>query len=405
MAPTLKEQLSAARKAASDYLKTLEAKGNDVTAEELAHAKSLGDTASELAGKVERTAELKSLTAGLTGADETVDDDRPARSLGEHFAKHAADTLRAKRGQKGFSVTAPEFKAATDAQSIPTVVAPAVTTIDTNIVTGVRRRLTVADLLGTETISGNALTYFIEGALEGDFSTVAELGKKPQLHYGDPTPVTEALTKIAGFLKESDEILEDVPWLVSAINNRLLYQLALTEENQLLSGVGTGTNLRGLLNRSGVQTVASANKTDNADALFRAITAVAQNGGLDADGIVLNPADYQTLRLAKDGNGQYFGGGFFAGEYGQGGIIQQPPVWGLRTVVTPAIAAGTALVGAYGQAASVIRKGGVRVDTTNTDVDDFEYNRVTVRAEERLALAVRRPSAFAKVTFSSAAAA
>lgn len=405
MAPTLKEQLSAARKAASDYLKTLEAKGNDVTAEELAHAKSLGDTASDLAGKVERTAELKSLTAGLTGADEVPADDRPARSLGEHFAKHAGTELAQSRGRKNLSVSAPEYKAATDSQSIPTVVAPAVTTIDTNIVTGVRRRLTVADLLGTETISGNALTYFIEGALEGDFATVAELGHKPQLHYGDPTPVTEALSKIAGFLKESDEIQQDVPWLVSAINNRLLYQLALTEENQLLAGSGTGTNLRGLLNRSGVQTVAAANKTDNADALFRGITAVLQNGGLDADGIVINPADYQTLRLAKDGNQQYYGGGFFAGEYGQGGIIQQPPVWGLRTVVTPAIAAGTALVGAYGQAASVIRQGGVTVETTNSDVDDFQYNRVTIRAEERLALAVRRPAAFAKVTFSSAAAA
>jgi HK97 family phage major capsid protein len=402
---TLKEQLSAARKAASDFIKTLEADGHEVTVEELAQAKSLTDTATELAAKVERTGELKGFMSAVSGADEVAPDDRPARSLGEHVAKHAGAELAKSRGHKGFAVTAPEFKAATDPQAIPAVTAPATTTIDTNIVTGVRRRLTVADLLGTETISGNALTYFIEGALEGDFATVAELGKKPQLHYADPTPVTEALTKIAGFLKESDEILEDVPWLVSAINNRLLYQLALTEENQLLSGSGTGTNLRGLLNRSGVQTVAAANKTDNADALFRGITAVLQNGGLDADGIVMNPADYQTLRLAKDGNQQYYGGGFFAGEYGQGGIIQQPPVWGLRTVVTPAIAAGTALVGAFGQAASTIRKGGVRVDTTNTDVDDFEYNRVTVRAEERLALAVRRPAAFAKVTFSSAAAA
>lgn len=402
---TLKEQLAAAKKDAREFIDGLKADGHEVTDDELAEARTKSGLVTELEGKIARTGELKSFMDNVSGADETPKDDRPAKSLGAHFAKHASGELREKRGQKGFSVTAPEFKSATDPQAIPTVVAPATTTIDTNIVTGVRRRLTVADLLGTETISGNALTYFIEGALEGDFATVAELGKKPQLHYGDPTPVTEALAKIAGFLKESDEILEDVPWLVSAIDNRLLYQLALTEENQLLSGSGTGTNLRGLLNRSGVQVVTSANKTDNADALFRAITAVAQNGGLDADGIVINPSDYQTLRLAKDGNGQYFGGGFFAGEYGQGGIIQQPPVWGLRTVVTPAIAAGTALVGAYGQAGSVIRKGGVRVDTTNTDVDDFQYNRVTVRAEERLALAVRRPAAFAKVTFSSAAAA
>ncbi|MBP1241738.1 HK97 family phage major capsid protein [Frigoribacterium sp. PvP120] len=399
----LKEQLAAARKDASEFIAKLKADGHEVTDDELAEARTKSDLVTNLVAKVERQDALKGFST-VTAVDEDPQEKAPARTLGEHFAKAVGDTLRVARGQKGFSVSAPEFKAATDAQSIPTVVAPALTTIDTNIVTGVRRRLTVADLLGSETISGNALTYFVEGALiEGGFANVAELGKKPQLHFGDPTPVTEALAKIAGFLKESDEILEDVPWLVSAINNRLLYELGLNEENQLLSGTGTGGNIRGLLNRSGVQVVASANRTDNADAVFRAITAVSLNGGIEADGLVINPADYQTLRLSKDGNGQYFGGGFFAGEYGQGGIVQQPPVWGLRTVVTPAIAAGTALVGAYGQAASVIRKGGVRVETTNSDVDDFEYNRVTIRAEERLALAVRRPAGFAKVTFSSVA--
>jgi HK97 family phage major capsid protein len=400
---TLKEQLAEARKSASDFIKTLEADGHEVTAEELAQAKSLTDAATELAGKVERADALKAFTVAATGADETPADERPAKSLGEHYVKSAFETLKGRRGQKGLSVGAPEFKAATDPQTIPASIGPALTQIDTTIVTGVRRQLVVADLLGTETISGNALTYFVEGALEGDFTTVAELGKKPQLHFADPTPVTEALKKIAGFIKESDEIQDDAPWLVSAINGRLLYQLQLMEENQLLSGDGAGNNLRGILNRSGIQTVAAANNTDNADAIFRAMTAVSLNGGLPADGVVINPADYQTLRLAKDANNQYYGGGFFAGEYGNGGITAQPPIWGLRTVVTPAIAAGTALVGAYGQAASVIRKGGVRVDTTNSDVDDFEYNRVTVRAEERLALAVRRPAAFAKVTFSSSA--
>jgi HK97 family phage major capsid protein len=398
---TLKEQLAAARKDAGEYIAKLKAQ-DEVSDDELAEAKKKSDLVTELQAKSDRQVALKGFDT-VGPVDETPEVKAVARSLGEHVVKAVGDNMRAARGQKGFSVSAPEFKAATDAQTIPTVVAPALTTIDTNIVIGTRRRLTVADLLGSETISGNALTYFVEGALEGDFATVAELGKKPQLHFGDPTPVTEALAKIAGFLKESDEILEDVPWLISAINNRLLYQLGLVEENQLLSGSGTGGNIRGLLNRSGVQVVAAANRTDNADALFRAITAVGLNGGIEADGLVINPADYQTLRLAKDANNQYYGGGFFAGEYGQGGIVQQPPVWGLRTVVTPAIAAGTALVGAYGQAASVIRKGGVRVETTNSDVDDFEYNRVTVRAEERLALAVRRPAGFAKVTFSAAA--
>ena len=41
---------------------------------------------------------------------------------------------------------------------------------------------------------------------------------------------------------------------------------------------------------------------------------------------------------------------------------------------------------------------GLRVDTTTTDSDGWSNNRIAVRVEERLALAVYRPAAFCKVT-------
>ena len=47
------------------------------------------------------------------------------------------------------------------------------------------------------------------------------------------------------------------------------------------------------------------------------------------------------------------------------------------------------------------RKGGVRVEATNTHADNFTNNKVTVRAEERVALAVRYPAAFVKVGLAS----
>lgn len=383
------------------------AKGREFTDAEMQDIEAKSAEAADLKARIERAEKSSALLDAIGGApdaEETVDVPAArAKSLGEHFVKELGEErLKGHRVTKGSTVAASEFKAAGDTHVLPSSIGPALTTVDTNIVTGNRRRLTVADLLGSETISGNAITYFVEGALEGDFAGVAENGQKPQLHFGDPTPVTEALKKIAGFIKESDEILEDAPWLVSAIDSRLLYQLGLREENQLLAGDGTGQNLTGLLNRSGLQTETSANRTDNADSLFRAITKVQTGSGLDADGLVINPLDYQALRLTKDANGQYFGGGFFAGSYGQGGIIEQPPVWGLPTVVTPAIPQGTALVGAYSVAASVIRKGGVRVESTNSNDDDFTNNRITIRAEERLQLAARRPSGFVKVTLSSA---
>lgn len=409
------QQRAAAYKAAQDVIDAAKAADRDLTADEQSTVEA-------------RIAEVKAFDEQIAGARkshdllksfETMRVDEPegvppvgsdagttaAKSLGEHFVKHAFDRMVQVKGVRGASVAAPEFeaKAAADTHTVGgwAVGAPWVTDLDRSIVQGYRTPLTVASLLGAGAISGNAISYLVEGAREGDFTTVAEGAGKPQFHYTNPTPVTEALKKIAGFIKLTDEFIEDVPFLVSEINNRLLYDLALFEEMQLLTGTGTGTNLLGLLNRS-VQTEASAGRADNADAVFRALTKISTATGLAADGIVINPIDYQAFRLATDANGQYYGGGFFAGQYGQGGVPQQPPLWGQRTVVTPNIAAGTVLVGAFGTAATLYRKGGIRVESTNSNVDDFTNNLVTIRAEERIALAVRRPLAFVKVTLSAA---
>jgi len=399
---TPEEKRAAALRAAQDVIAKAKTEARDLTVEEVADLDTKNAEITEIDASIQRSRKSAAIVqafSGLGANEDTPVADSQAKSLGEFVAKSIGAELKGKKGSR-VSVSTPEFKAASDVQSTYAAILPALTTVDTNIVIGVRRRLTVADLLGTETISGNSLTYFIEGALEGAPTSVGQGGHKPQIHYGDLTPVTESLMKIAAFLKESDEIIEDAPWLASAINGRLVYNLGVVEEDQLLGGAGGGYDLTGILHRA-IQSVTSAALTDDADSIFRATTKVFTGSGLQADGLVINPSDYQTLRLMKDGNEQYYGGGFFQGQYGQGGIVEQPPVWGLRTVVTPAIPKGTALVGAFKQAASVIRKGGVRVEVVNTNDTDFEYNRVTVRAEERLALAVRVPFGFCKVTLVS----
>jgi HK97 family phage major capsid protein len=326
-----------------------------------------------------------------------------AATIGEHFAKSGAlDQMKANIGRKGYSVAAPEWngpaKAATDNHSVGSVFqTPVLTTFDRTIVRANRPDLVLTDLLGTGTIDGNAIQYFVEaGPVEGAFTTVAEAGAKPQLHIPDPTTAIDSLRKIAGFIKFTDEMLEDLAFVVTEINNRLLYELAKFEETQLFYGNGTGTNILGLMNRSGVQVLTKNSGESTPDAIFRAMTSIYTASGLTPDGIAMHPLDYQKLRLLKDANDQYMGGGFFQGQYGNGGILTQPPVWGLRTVVTPSITQGTALIGAF-QSATVYRKGGLRVESTNSHASDFTNNLVTVRAEERIALAVRRPSAFAKL--------
>ena len=399
----LKTQRAAALKAAQEIVDGAKSADRDLTTEEQSTVTAKFAEVDDLDAKIKAAAESDALMARI-GSFRTPevadrDADKPAKSLGEHFAKSVGREGFARLKERGgFTVAAPEFKANTDPQLVPGSFGPVLTEVDRTIVRSYRRPV-VSDVLGSGSISGNAVTYFVEGAFEGTIATVDENGQKPQIHVADPTAVTDSLKKIAAWWDTSDEMAEDVDFWVSEVNQRALYMLSLAEENQLLNGPGTGSTVLGLLNRGGIQTENQAVAPDSAqDAIFRAMTKVQTATGLTADAILINPADYQALRLSKDANGQYFGGGFFSGEYGVGGIAIQPPLWGLRTIVTSAVAAKTVVVGALQSATTVYRKGGVRVESTNSDLGKFTKNVITTRIEERAALAVRIPAAVVKVT-------
>ena len=401
-------------KTATDIAEKAKAEGRDLTSEEsaaidgqLAEVKSINEHLKAAAKSRAIFDQLDAMAVESdrkSGGREVADEPR-ARSLGDHFVKHVHSRMIETKGQTGMTFAAPDYsiKAADDTHQVDgwTDGVPFLTDFDRTVVRAPRVRLTVADLLGQGSISGNAISYLVEGAMDGDYETVAEGGAKPQFFFANPTQVTDALKKIAGFIKMTDEFIEDADFLRSEIDNRLLYRLAYFEEQQLLNGDGNGQNVTGLLNRSGIQTESATSASDDPDAIFRGISKVRENSELPADGIVINPADYQRLRLSKDGNDQYYAGGFFAGQYGNGGMLMDPPLWGQRTVVSPSIAVGTALVGAFGMAATLYRKGGVRVEAATQHASDFTSNLVTVRAEERIALAVRVPLGFCKVTLSS----
>ena len=332
------------------------------------------DAAEEAAGLLERLGGEKSAPA-----------EKEEKEMAKTIGELAAERVKGQSVHEKFSVGA-EFKAAANMLT-PESISGALTTYDTNLVLQPRERLVLEDLFGSETISGNALTYYVEGNYDqfsqGMPGVVEEGVAKPKVSFSDPLPVTVPLTKIAAHYKESDEIIEDAPWLVSSINNRGIYLHQRAVEKFLLDVLVDEINS----NPIGV----------SPESIFEAMTAVRQNSPFEPDAIVINPADYQALRLAKDGNGQYYGGGYFAGPYGNGGVMENPPIWGLRTVVSNLIPSGQAIVGAFRLGASIVRKGGMRVEMANTNEDDFIRNMVTIVIEERLALAVRYPWAFAAI--------
>lgn len=243
--------------------------------------------------------------------------------------------------------------------------------------------LGVRDAFGAEKISTNALTYYVLGNLEGSITTVAEGAKKPQVHI-PYTPVTAALTKIGAWFKETDELLSDNAFLESAIRSRGVYEFNKQVESYLVGALAA---------TSGVGSVGSAISYDN---ILEAKQTVMADTGYAADTLIINPADWCTLLQTKDSNLQYLLGGPAYGSYGNGAYNGNPKVWGLNVIESAAVTQGQCIVGAFKAGASVVSKAneGLRVEVTNSDTDDFQYNRVTVRIEERLLLAVRVPAAF-----------
>lgn len=266
-----------------------------------------------------------------------------------------------------------------------------------------QQRLTVADLMAQGQTTSNTIRYRREDAFTNAATTVAEGSEKPEASF-DTSEADAPVRKIAVTAKVTDELFADFPALQSYIDMRLRYMVGLTEEAQLLNGDGNSPNLEGILQlgsgpgtSDGIQTQAQGADSP-LDAIHRAITKIRAVGFFEPDGVVIHPTDYQIIRLEKDANAQYYGGGPFVGQYGNNGYPTLIGPWGLRPVVTTAITAGTCLVGAYKMGAMVFRREGVTVQMTNSNEDDFKKNLIAIRVEERLAFAIWRRLAFCSVT-------
>ena len=240
------------------------------------------------------------------------------------------------------------------------------------------RRTAVADFFSNAQISGNAITYFLQGAYEGTPAATAEGAKKPQ-NSTSFEPKTLALTKIAAYIKETDEILYDEPFLASEVQNSLIHQVGKVEDATIINAI---------LSTSGIGAADYNGTTITfADGILKAIQKVKNDSAYDASVVALNPEDIFELFTSKDGNRQYYGGGYFLGAYGNGTFSLPGSIWGVEILASSSVTKGSALVAAR-EAVKIWRKSGIDVRLFEQNEDDAIYNRVTLVGETRLAAAV-----------------
>jgi HK97 family phage major capsid protein len=219
-------------------------------------------------------------------------------------------------------------------------------------------------------------------------AAVAEGAAKPEATVV-LTQSVAPVRKIAVFLPISDEAVLDGAAFFSDILDDLVGDLIRAENAQILSGSGVAPNIEGLTVVSGTQTQARGTDT-NMDAVLKAQTKLRTGPFLEPTNVVLNPVNFETVRLAKGTDGTYILGNPLSQD--------RPSLGGARLHVTTDIAAGTGLVMNSAEAARVYLRSDVRVEIATEHGEFFRSNLRAIVAEERLTLAVRRPSAIVKVT-------
>ena len=308
----------------------------------------------------------------------------PAKSLGEQFTEH--DNYAKARNRRQMGVELEEF----DMKTLMTRgagFAPEVQRINRLELTPLRRPV-VGSIIPSTSFGQSSVRYMRESVFTNNAAPVAEGAQKPEsaLQYEE---VTLPVEKIATWIPVTEEQLEDVAQARSLINSRLVTMLTLAEEGQVVNGSGVSPNLVGLLNTPGIQTQAKGADAV-ADAVYKAMTKVRFTGFADPTAVILHPNDWQTIRLMKTTTGEYI--------WGAPSVNGPETVWGIRSVVTPAISEGTGFVGDFDLYSHIYRKMGVVLKATDSHNDNFTKNILVLLIEERLALVVFRSSAFCELT-------
>lgn len=197
---------------------------------------------------------------------------------------------------------------------------------------------------------------------------------------------TAVVKTIAEWVPATKRALADVSQLEGLINDELRIDILEAEENQILNGDGTGENFTGISATSGIQTQAFA--TDIFTSVRKGLTKARTVGRVNPNAILMNPVDAEAVDLTKDQQNRYY----YGGPQSTGALT----MWGLPVVESETQAAGFCTLGDWSKAVIWDREQ-TTISVTDSHADFFVRNLVAVLAEERLAFAVIRPSAFVTV--------
>jgi HK97 family phage major capsid protein len=254
-----------------------------------------------------------------------------------------------------------------------------------------RRRLTVRDLLRARPVLQGQIDWIKESTFTNAASPQTEASAKAESSDAF-TIASSKVHTIAHWLPVTRQALDDLLELRRFLDENLIYGLKLKEETELLSGDGLGDHLLGIATQATAyaDTYAATGDT-RLDKLRHAATELAVREE-NPSGFIINPVDYDLIRGIKTNVGGAGTGQYIASDP-LGGQLRVPTLWGLPTVVTNTMPAGHFLAGDFMMAVIGDRLPAT-IDVSDSHSTYFTENKIAIRCEERIGLAVLRPAAF-----------
>ena len=217
------------------------------------------------------------------------------------------------------------------------------------------------------------------------------------------TERTEEIRKIGAFIPMTEELLADVSAAQGYIDSRLRFMVRQTISDQILGGSGSGVNLTGILNKSGINSFNFSSFSGNLKRIgqiFEAITEIQKDAFMQPDAIIMHPSDW--YQVVTEVNAVTTSGSLnplFVGAGGFGNAVS-PTLWGLPVVPSTELSAGTCLVGVFGggQAVHIVARQGMEVAMSDSHDENFVKDIVVMKATVRMGLPIYRATAFAKIT-------
>jgi HK97 family phage major capsid protein len=187
---------------------------------------------------------------------------------------------------------------------------------------------------------------------------------------------------IATYATASRQVLDDSASFAGYVDVRLRDMVENKVEKELLYGDGATGHITGLT----VNATAGGGGATSIDKIGGSLAALA-TAGILPDAVVVTPTDWFTMVAAKNAGGDY--------PSGAPALLPSPPtVFGVRIVFSNQMATGHYLAGDFADYAAVFNREAATMEIARSHMADFTANMVEIRDEERLALAIYRPTAF-----------